>query len=98
MAAGLAKKCEVQLAYAIGVAQPVSVRVDTFGTGIVAEDKLEEAVSKVFDLTPAAIISTLGLRRPIYKQVAAYGHIGRTDIDLPWEKTDKVDEIKSLVI
>ena len=98
VAAGLAKKCEVQLAYAIGVAQPVSVRVDTFGTGVVAEDKLEEAVSKVFDLTPAAIISTLGLRRPIYKQVAAYGHIGRTDIDLPWEKTDKVDEIKSLVI
>ena len=98
VAAGLAKKCEVQLAYAIGVAQPVSVRVDTFGTGVVAEDKLEEAVAKVFDLTPAAIISTLGLRRPIYKQVAAYGHIGRTDIDLPWEKTDKVDEIKSLVI
>ena len=98
VAAGLAKKCEVQLAYAIGVAQPVSVRVDTFGTGVVAEDKLEEAVAKVFDLTPAAIISTLGLRRPIYKQVAAYGHIGRTDIDLPWEKTDKVDEIKALVI
>ncbi len=98
VAAGLAKKCEVQLAYAIGVAQPVSVRVDTFGTGVVAEDKLEEAVAKVFDLTPSAIISTLGLRRPIYKQVAAYGHIGRTDIDLPWEKTDKVDEIKSLVI
>ncbi|MBQ5824729.1 MAG: methionine adenosyltransferase [Clostridia bacterium] len=98
VAAGLAKKCEVQLAYAIGVAQPVSVRVDTFGTGVVAEDKLEDAVSKVFDLTPAAIISTLGLRRPIYKQVAAYGHIGRTDIDLPWEKTDKVDEIKALVL
>ncbi len=98
VAAGLAKKCEVQLAYAIGVAQPVSVRVDTFGTGVVTEDKLEEAVSKVFDLTPSAIINTLGLRRPIYKQVAAYGHIGRTDIDLPWEITDKVDEIKSLVI
>ena len=98
VAAGLASKCEVELAYAIGVEQPVSVFVDTFGTGVVAEDKLEEAVSKVFDLTPAAIISTLGLRRPIYKQVAAYGHIGRTDIDLPWEKTDKVDEIKSLVI
>ena len=98
VAAGLAKKCEVQLAYAIGVAQPVSVRVDTFGTGVVAEEKLEEAVAKVFDLTPAAIISTLGLRRPIYKQVAAYGHIGRTDIDLPWEKTDKVDELKSLVL
>ncbi len=98
VAAGLAKKCEVQLAYAIGVAEPVSVRVDTFGTGAVAEEKLEEAVSKVFELTPKAIINTLGLRRPIYKQVAAYGHIGRTDIDLPWEKTDKVDEIKSIVL
>ncbi len=98
VAAGLAKKCEVQLAYAIGVAQPVSVRVDTFGTGVVAEEKLEEAVSKVFELTPAAIIRTLDLRRPIYKQVAAYGHVGRTDIDLPWEKTDKVDEIKALVL
>ena len=98
VAAGLAKKCEVQLAYAIGVAEPVSVRVDTFGTGVVAENKLEEAVSKVFDLTPAAIIRTLDLRKPIYKQVAAYGHIGRTDISLPWEKTDKVDEIKVLVL
>ena len=98
VAAGLAKKCEVQLAYAIGVAQPVSVRVDTFGTGTVAEDKLEEAVAKVFDLTPAAIIRTLDLRKPIYKQVAAYGHIGRTDIALPWEKTDKVDEIKAAVL
>ena len=98
VAAGLAKKCEVQLAYAIGVAEPVSVRVDTFGTGVVAEDKLEEAVSKVFDLTPAAIIRTLDLRKPIYKQVAAYGHIGRTDISLPWEKTDKVDELKVLVL
>ena len=98
VAAGLAKKCEVQLAYAIGVAEPVSVRVDTFGTGVVAEDKLEEAVSKVFDLTPAAIIRTLDLRKPIYKQVAAYGHIGRTDISLPWEKTDKVDELKGLVL
>ncbi len=98
VAAGLAKKCEVQLAYAIGVAEPVSVRVDTFGTGVVAEDKLEEAVTKVFELTPAAIIRTLDLRKPIYKQVAAYGHIGRTDISLPWEKTDKVDELKSLVL
>ncbi|MBO5359504.1 MAG: methionine adenosyltransferase [Clostridia bacterium] len=98
VAAGLAKKCEVQLAYAIGVAQPVSVRVDTFGTGVVTEEKLEEAIVKVFNLTPSAIISTLGLRRPIYKQVAAYGHIGRTDIELPWEKTDKVDEIRSLVL
>jgi len=98
VAAGLAKKCEVQLAYAIGVAQPVSVRVDTFGTSVVTEEKLEEAIVKVFNLTPSAIISTLGLRRPIYKQVAAYGHIGRTDIELPWEKTDKVDEIRSLVL
>ena len=98
VAAGLAKKCEVQLAYAIGVAEPVSVRVDTFGTGTVAEDKLEEAVAKAFDLTPAAIIRTLDLRKPIYKQVAAYGHIGRTDISLPWEKTDKVDEIKAAVL
>ena len=98
VAAGLAKKCEVQLAYAIGVAEPVSVRVDTFGTSVVAEDKLEEAVSKVFELTPAAIIRTLDLRKPIYKQVAAYGHIGRTDISLPWEKTDKVDELKALVL
>ena len=98
VAAGLAKKCEVQLAYAIGVAEPVSVRVDTFGTGKVSEDKLEEAVAKVFDLTPAAIIRTLDLRKPIYKQVAAYGHIGRTDIVLPWEKTDKVDEIKAAVL
>ena len=98
VAAGLAKKCEVQLAYAIGVAQPVSVRVDTFGTGAVAEEKLEAAVNKVFDLTPAAIIKNLGLRQPIYKQVAAYGHVGRTDISLPWEKTDKVDEIKSAMV
>ncbi|MBQ3604406.1 MAG: methionine adenosyltransferase [Clostridia bacterium] len=98
VAAGLAKKCEVQLAYAIGVAQPVSVRVDTFGTGAVAEEKLEEAVNKVFELTPAAIIKNLGLRQPIYKQVAAYGHVGRTDISLPWEKTDKVDEIKAAVV
>ena len=98
VAAGLAKKCEVQLAYAIGVTQPVSVRVDTFGTSVVTEEKLEEAIVKVFNLTPSAIISTLGLRRPIYKQVAAYGHIGRTDIELPWEKTDKVDEIRSLVL
>ncbi len=98
VAAGLAKKCEVQLAYAIGVAQPVSVRVDTFGTGTVAEDKLEQAVTKIFDLTPAGIIRTLDLRKPIYKQVAAYGHVGRTDISLPWENTDKVDEIKALVL
>ena len=95
VAAGLANKCEVQLAYAIGVAKPVSVMVDTFGTGKVSNAKLADAVNKVFDLRPAAIIDNLGLRRPIYQQTAAYGHMGRTDIDLPWEKTDKVDELKA---
>ncbi|MBR0350161.1 MAG: methionine adenosyltransferase [Clostridia bacterium] len=95
VAAGLANKCEVQLAYAIGVAKPVSVMVDAFGTGKVSNAELADAVNKVFDLRPAAIIDNLGLRRPIYQQTAAYGHMGRTDIDLPWEKTDKVDELKS---
>ena len=95
VAAGLANKCEVQLAYAIGVAKPVSVMVDTFGTGKVSNAELSDAVNKVFDLRPAAIIDNLGLRRPIYQQTAAYGHMGRTDIDLPWEKTDKVDELKA---
>ena len=95
VAAGLAKKCEVQLAYAIGVAQPVSVMVDTFGTGTVAEDKLADAVKTVFDLRPAAIIDKLDLRRPIYRQTSAYGHMGRTDIDLPWEKTDKIEQLKA---
>lgn len=94
VAAGLAKKCEIQLAYAIGVAKPVSILVDTFGTAIVAEEKIVEAVEKVFDLRPAGIIKQLDLRRPIYKQVATYGHFGRTDIDLPWEKLDKVDLLK----
>ncbi|MBQ5592401.1 MAG: methionine adenosyltransferase [Clostridia bacterium] len=94
VAAGLAKKCEVQLAYAIGVAKPVSVMVDTFGTGKASNAEIEAAVSKVFDMRPAAIIDNLGLRRPIYQQTAAYGHMGRTDIDLPWEKTDKVEELK----
>ena len=98
VAAGLADKCEVQLAYAIGVAQPVSVRVDTFGTGKVAEDKLEKAVEAVFELTPAGIIRALDLRRPIYRQLAAYGHVGREDLDLPWEKTDKVDALKAAVL
>jgi S-adenosylmethionine synthetase len=91
VAAGLAEKCEVQLAYAIGVARPVSVRVDTFGTGTVSEDRLVELVEKHFDLRPAGIIRSLDLRRPIYRQTAAYGHFGRTDIELPWEKTDKAD-------
>ena len=95
VAAGLAKKCEVQLAYAIGVAKPVSVMVDSFGTGKVSNTELAEAVDKVFDLRPAAIIDSLSLRRPIYQQTAAYGHMGRTDIDLPWEKTDKIDELKA---
>ena len=96
VAAGLAKSCEVQLAYSIGVAKPVSVRIDTFGTGKVSEEKLAELVDKTFNLTPDGIINTLNLRRPIYKQTAAYGHFGRCDIDLPWEKTDKAEELKKL--
>lgn len=97
VAAGLAKKVEVQLAYAIGVAHPVSVRIDTFGTGSVSESKLQEAVRQIFDLRPAGIIQMLDLKRPIYRQTAAYGHMGRTDIDLPWEKLDKVDALKAAV-
>ena len=97
VAAGLAKKAEVQLAYAIGVANPVSVRIDTFGTAKVAESKLEAAVRDLFDLRPAGIIQMLDLKRPIYRQTAAYGHMGRTDIDLPWEKLDKVDALKAAV-
>lgn len=97
VAAGLAKKAEVQLAYAIGVAHPVSVRIDTFGTGVVSESKIQEAVRQIFDLRPAGIIQMLDLKRPIYRQTAAYGHMGRTDIDLPWEKLDKVDALKAVV-
>ena len=97
VAAGLAKKAEVQLAYAIGVAQPVSVRIDTFGTGTVAESKLEKAARQIFDLRPAGIIQMLDLKRPIYRQTAAYGHMGRTDIDLPWERLDKVEALKAAV-
>ena len=97
VAAGLAKKAEVQLAYAIGVANPVSIRVDTFGTATVAESKLEAAVRDLFDLRPAGIIQMLDLKRPIYRQTAAYGHMGRTDIDLPWEKLDKVEALKEAV-
>ncbi len=97
VAAGLASKCEVQLAYAIGVAKPVSVMVDTFGTGKISDEKISEIVNKVFDLRPAAIIDTLKLRAPIYRQLAAYGHVGREDLDVQWEKTDKVDAIKALV-
>ena len=94
VAAGIADKCEIQLSYAIGVAQPTSVMVDTFGTGKISDEKLVEIVRKHFDLRPAGIIKMLDLRRPIYKQTAAYGHFGRTDLDLPWEKTDKVEELK----
>ena len=95
VAAGLADRCQVQLAYAIGVARPVSVRIDTFGTGSVSDTALEEAVGKVFDLRPAAIIKRLDLRRPIYRQTAAYGHFGRPELDLPWEKTDMMEAIKN---
>ena len=95
VAAGLASRCQVQLAYAIGVARPVSVRVDTFGTGTVADARLEEAVEKVFDLRPAAIIRDLDLRKPIYRQLAAYGHFGREELGVAWEKTDRVDALKT---
>ena len=97
VAAGLAKKCEVELAYAIGVAKPVSIMVDTFGTGTVADNKIEAAVEKVFDLTPAAIIRDLDLRKPIYRQLAAYGHMGREDLGVKWENTDRVDALKAAV-
>lgn len=97
VAAGLADKCQVQLAYAIGVAQPVSIRVETFGTGTYEDDVLEAAVEKVFDLRPTAIIHDLKLRQPMYRQLAAYGHMGRTDLDVAWEKTDRVDALKAAV-
>jgi S-adenosylmethionine synthetase len=94
VAAGLAKRCEIQLSYAIGVAHPTSVMVDTFGTGVLSDRQLEKIVRENFDLRPAGIIKMLDLRRPIYKQTAAYGHFGRNDLDLPWEKTDRVDVLK----
>ena len=94
VAAGLADKCEIQLSYAIGVAQPTSINVDTFGTGRLDSGKLVEIVRENFDLRPAGIIKMLDLRRPIYKQTAAYGHFGRNDLDLPWEKLDKVEVLK----
>jgi S-adenosylmethionine synthetase len=97
VAAGLAKKCQVELAYAIGVARPVSILVETFGTGTVGDEKLSAAVEKGFDLRPAAIIKTLDLRRPIYRRLAAYGHVGRTDLELTWEKTDKTDALKAAI-
>ena len=97
VAAGLATKCEVELAYAIGVAKPVSIMVDTFGTGTVADEKIVQAVEKVFDLTPAAIIRDLDLRKPIYRQLTAYGHMGREDLGVKWENTDRVDALKAAV-
>ena len=97
VAAGLADKCQIQLAYVIGVAQPVSILVDTFGTGVVDDEVLETAVEKVFDLRPSAIIRDLDLRRPIYRKLAAYGHMGRTDLDVAWEKTDRIDALKAAV-
>jgi S-adenosylmethionine synthetase len=95
VAAGLARKCEVQVAYAIGVARPVSIAVDTYGTGVIPEDRIVELIREHFDLRPAAIIRDLDLRRPIYRQTAAYGHFGRPDLDLPWERTDKADLLRS---
>lgn len=94
VAAGLAERCEIQLSYAIGVARPISIMVETFGTGRVADDKILELINKNFDLRPGAIIRDLNLRRPIYKATAAYGHFGRTDIDAPWERTDKVETLR----
>ena len=95
VAAGLADACEIQLAYAIGVAHPVSIMVDTFSTGRISDQQITDLVNKHFDLRPAAIIRDLGLRRPIYRQVAAYGHFGRPDLNLPWEETDKAEVLRS---
>ena len=97
VAAKLCKKCQIQLSYAIGVAQPTSVLVDTFGTAVVSEEKIQDAILKLFKLTPKGIITSLDLKRPIYKQTAAYGHFGRSDLDLPWEKLDKVEELQKLL-
>ncbi|MBO7356809.1 MAG: methionine adenosyltransferase domain-containing protein, partial [Lachnospiraceae bacterium] len=94
VAAGIADKCEIQLSYAIGVAQPTSVMVDTFGTGKIDDEKLVDIVRENFDLRPAGIIKMLDLRKPIYRPTAAYGHFGRTDVELPWEKTDKAEVLK----
>lgn len=95
MAAGLAKKCEIQLSYAIGVAQPTSIMVDTFGTGKISDEELVTIIRQEFDLRPAGIIKMLDLRRPIYRQTAAYGHFGRDDLDLTWERLDKVEVLKN---
>ena len=97
VAAGIAERCRVALTYAIGMAKPLAVTVDTFGTGKVENAKIEAAVEKVFDLTPAAIIRDLDLRKPIYRQLAAYGHMGREELGVAWEKTDKVDELKKVL-
>ena len=97
VAAGLAKRCQIELAYAIGVAKPVSIMVETFGTGTVSDGKLEEAVGKVFDLRPTAIIRDLDLRKPIYRKLAAYGHMGREDLGVAWEKTDRAEALKAAV-
>lgn len=97
VAAGLASRCEVQLAYAIGVPEPLSINVETFGTGTVDDEKIAEAISQVFDLRPRAIIRDLDLLRPIYRQLASYGHFGRDDLDLNWEKTDKADALREAV-
>lgn len=93
VAAGLAKRCEIELAYAIGVAHPVSIMVDTFGTGTVGDEQLSQAVQQVFDLRPTAIIKELDLRRPMYRQLAAYGHMGREDLNVPWEKTNRTEAL-----
>lgn len=95
--AGLARKCELSLAYAIGVAEPVSIRVETYGTGVIPDDRLIQLIQENFDLRPAGIIKELDLRRPIYKQVASYGHFGRPDLELPWEKTDKAGELRKIL-
>jgi S-adenosylmethionine synthetase len=95
VAAGLAERCEIQVAYAIGVARPLSINVETFGTGVIDDEKIAQLVDEQFDLRPGAIIRDLDLRRPIYRPVAAYGHFGRDDLDLPWERTNKVDDLKA---
>ncbi len=95
VAAGLARRCELQLAYAIGVAHPLAINVQSFGTGTVSDARLAEIVEEAFDLRPGAIIRTLDLRRPIYRQTAAYGHFGRSDLDLPWERVDRADDLRS---
>jgi S-adenosylmethionine synthetase len=94
VAAGLAERCEIQVAYAIGVAHPLSINVETFGTGKIPDEAISRLITEFFDLRPGAIIRDLNLRRPLYRQVAAYGHFGRDDLDLPWEKTDKVDLLR----